>query len=86
MNENREYRIKQYPLERGALEIQYIEELFGEFDRKKTAEEIQARLGDREHCILMAEAALPADPSQIVPVSYKASRRPSGKARGVNNI
>jgi hypothetical protein len=26
-----EYLIKQYPLETGALEIQYIEEFFGEF-------------------------------------------------------
>ena len=32
-----EYLIKQYPLETGALEIQYIEEYFGEFPRKKTA-------------------------------------------------
>ena len=71
MNKNREYRIKRYPLEGGALEIQYIEEFFGEFDRKKTAEEIQARLAGRQHCILMAEAPLPADPSQIVPVSFK---------------
>ena len=34
-----EYLIKQYPLESGALEIQYIEEYFGEFPRKKTARE-----------------------------------------------
>jgi hypothetical protein len=34
-----EYLIKQYPLETGALEIQYIEEHFGEFPRKKTANE-----------------------------------------------
>ena len=32
--------IKQYPLDTGALEIQYIEEHFGEFPRKKTAKEI----------------------------------------------
>ena len=32
-----EYLIKQYPLESGALEIQYIEEYFGEFPRRKTA-------------------------------------------------
>ena len=31
-----EYLIKQYPLDTGALEIQYIEEYFGEFPRKKT--------------------------------------------------
>jgi len=35
-----EYHIQQYDLEQGALEIQYIEEFFGEFPRKKTAAEI----------------------------------------------
>ena len=50
-----EYLIKQYPLETGALEIQYIEEYFGEFPRKKTAQEIASRLLDREYLILMAE-------------------------------
>ena len=57
-----EYLIKQYPLDTGALEIQYIEEYFGEFPRKKTAREIMARLADRELLILMAEAPLPDDP------------------------
>jgi len=66
-----EYLIKQYPLDTGALEIQYIEEYFGEFPRKKTAQEIITRLRDRESLILMAEAPLPADPGSIVPVSYK---------------
>ena len=66
-----EYLIKQYPLERGALEIQYIEEFFLDFPRKKTAAEVVQRLSDRDHQILMAEAALPADPSMIVPVSFK---------------
>ncbi len=66
-----EYLIKQYPLETGALEIQYIEEFFGEFPRKKTAAEIVARLRDREFLILMAEARLPDDPGMIVPVSFK---------------
>ena len=41
-----EYLIKQYPLDTGALEIQYIEEYFGEFPRKKTAQEIIKRLRD----------------------------------------
>jgi hypothetical protein len=63
--------IKQYPLEQGALEIQYIEEFFGEFPRKKTAAEITRRLRGREHLILMAEAPLPDDPATIVPVSYR---------------
>lgn len=66
-----EYLIKQYPLESGALEIQYIEEYFGEFPRKKTAQEIIERLQDREFLILMAEAPLPNDPDVIAPASFK---------------
>ena len=66
-----EYLIKQYPLETGALEIQYIEEYFGEFPRKKTAAEILSRLHDREFLILMAEAPLRDDPGTIVPVAFK---------------
>jgi hypothetical protein len=66
-----EYLIKQYPLDTGSLEIQYIEEYFGEFPRKKTATEIMNRLRDREYLILMAEARLQDDPGMIVPVSFK---------------
>ncbi|MGE0447708.1 MAG: hypothetical protein AB7P99_20965, partial [Vicinamibacterales bacterium] len=66
-----EYLIKQYPLDSGALEIQYIEEYFGEFPRKKTAQEIMTRLRDREYLILIAEAPLPDDPGMIAPVSFK---------------
>ena len=66
-----EYLIKQYPLESGALEIQYIEEYFGEFPRKKTAHEIVNRLKDREYLILIAEAPLPDDPGMIAPVAFK---------------
>lgn len=66
-----EYLIKQYPPETGALEIQYIEEFFGEFPRRKTAAEVIERLRDRESLILMAEAPLPDDPGTLVPVSYK---------------
>jgi hypothetical protein len=69
--DGRTYRIKQYPLELGALEIQYIEEFFGEFDRKKSASEIETRLRGRTHIIQMAEDRLPEDFSQIVPVSFK---------------
>jgi hypothetical protein len=66
-----EYLIKQYGLQQGALEIQYIEEFFLDFTRKKTAAEVIARLSERDHQILMAEARLPADPGMIVPVSFK---------------
>jgi hypothetical protein len=66
-----EYQISQYELEQGALEIQYIEEFFGEFPRKKTAAEIVRRLTGRSHLILLANAPLPDDPGTIVPVSFK---------------
>ena len=66
-----EHRITQYPLELGALEIEYIEEFFGEYKRRKTAAEIVGRLENRDHLILMATASLPDDPTTVVPVSYK---------------
>ena len=66
-----EYHITQYPLEQGALEIQYIEEFFGEFPRKKAAGEIVRRLEGRTHLILLANAPLPDDPGTVVPVSFK---------------
>ena len=66
-----EYHITQYDLEQGALEIQYIEEYFGEFPRKKTAVEIVRRLQGRAHLILLATAPLPDDPGTVVPVSFK---------------
>src|SRR5262252_6659639 len=65
------YHIQQYDLEQGALEIQYIEEFFGEFPRKKNASEIVRRLHARSHQILLATAPLPDDPGTIVPVSFK---------------
>jgi hypothetical protein len=66
-----EYLIRQYGLQQGALEIQYIEEFFLDFPRKKSATEVVRRLADRDHQILMAEAPLPDDPSTVVPVSFK---------------
>jgi GNAT superfamily N-acetyltransferase len=66
-----EHRITKYPLEQGALEIEYIEEYFGEYKRRKQASEIVARLQNRDHLILMAMAPLPDDPGTVVPVSYK---------------
>lgn len=67
------YHIRQYALQEGALEIEYIEEYFGEYKRRKRASEIIDRLTDRDHQILMAEASLANDPSTIVPVAYKVS-------------
>ncbi len=68
-----EYVIRQYALQQGALEIEYIEEYFGEFSRRKTSAEVMERLGNRDHQILMAEAPLPDDPATVVPVAYKVS-------------
>jgi GNAT superfamily N-acetyltransferase len=61
--------IQQYTLEPGALEAQYIEEYFTEFRKKKTVEEIVARLQDREHLILMSMAE--DDEGTLIPVAYK---------------
>ncbi len=64
-----EHIIRQYSLESGALEAQYIEEYFTEFRNKKTVEEIINRLKDREHLILMSMAE--DEDGALVPVAYK---------------
>ncbi len=64
-----EHVIRQYTLEPGALEAEYIEEYFTEFRNKKTAEEIMTRLKDREHLILMSMAE--DDDGALIPVGYK---------------
>jgi hypothetical protein len=66
-----EHIIRQYTLEPGALEVQYIEECFTEFSGKKTAEEIIGRLKDRESLILLSMAPSVDDDGVLIPVSYK---------------
>ncbi len=66
-----EHIIRQYALEAGALEAQYIEEYFTEFRRKKTAEEIIERLKDRDHLILLSMAPSEDDDGVLIPVAYK---------------
>ena len=67
-----EYHITQYDLEQGALEIQYIEEFFGEFPRKKTAAEIVRRLTGRDASHPARERAARATTAgTVVPVSFK---------------
>ena len=65
--------IRQYGLQQGALEIQYIEEFFGEFPRRKSSSEVLQRLSSRDHQIVMAEAPLASDPDTVVPVAFKVS-------------
>jgi hypothetical protein len=67
------YLIREYPLQQGALEIAYIEEIFNEFPTRKTAAEIMARLEGREFQILMAESPVADESGAVVPVSYKVS-------------
>ncbi|HLH32339.1 MAG TPA: hypothetical protein VKY31_14130 [Terriglobia bacterium] len=64
-----EHIIRQYALESGALEAQYIEEYFTEFRNKKTADEIVNRLKDREHLILLSMAE--DGDGSLIPVAYK---------------
>jgi len=65
-----EHTIRQYSLEAGALEVEYIEEHFREFPRRKTADEIIKRLSDREHLILLSMGP-DFDGGELIPVAYK---------------
>lgn len=65
-----EHTIRQYGLEAGALEVEYIEEHFLEFASRKTADEIIKRLRDREHLILLSMAQ-DVDGETLIPVAYK---------------
>jgi GNAT superfamily N-acetyltransferase len=66
--------IRQYKLEPGALEVQYIEDYFQEFRQRKTADEIIRRLTGREHLILLSMAPIPDDEGEddrLIPVAFK---------------
>lgn len=63
--------IQQYTLERGSLEIAYMEQYFPEFAAKKTADELTRRLRDRPHLILISLAPSPEDPDELIPVAFK---------------
>jgi GNAT superfamily N-acetyltransferase len=67
-----EHRILQYRLEQGALEVEFMEEMFTEFSgKKKTASEIIQRLQDREHLILISMGQSLEDPGTEIPVAFK---------------
>lgn len=63
--------IRQYSLERGSLEIEYMEQYFAEFQEKKTASEIRHRLAGRPHLILISLAPALDEPEQLIPVAFK---------------
>jgi GNAT superfamily N-acetyltransferase len=81
MIERMEHIIRQYTLEPGALEAQDIEEYFTEFKSKKTAEEIIARLRDREHLILLSMAE--DDDGALIPVAYKIGHELRAQETGI---
>src|SRR5688572_16716536 len=66
-----EHSIRQYRLEQGALEVEYIEEMFTEFSGRKTAAEIIRRLEHRQHLILLSVAPSREDPDMEIPVAFK---------------
>src|SRR5262249_44514390 len=66
-----DHRIVQYRLEQGALEVEYMEEMFTEFSGKKTAAEIMSRLQNREHLILISLGISSEDPTIELPVAFK---------------
>ena len=66
-----EHRIRHYKLEQGALEVEYMEEMFTEFSGRKTAAEIIQRLQDREYLILISMGQSLEDPSLELPVAFK---------------
>ena len=66
-----EHIVRQYGLEEGAIEVQYIEENFREFRNKKAADEIISRLVDREFLILLSMARLSETDGELIPVGFK---------------
>lgn len=78
-----EHIIRQYTLEPGALEAQYIEEYFTEFGKKKTADEIIQRLKDREHLILLSMAPSEDDDGILIPVAYKIGHELRGEEKTI---
>jgi GNAT superfamily N-acetyltransferase len=81
-----EHTIRQYTLEPGALEAEYIEEHFTEFRVKKTADEIIHRLRDREHLILLSMAPSLDDGDSLVPVAYKIGHQIREQERDIQLI
>jgi len=79
-----EHIIRQYSLEAGALEAQYIEQYFTEFRNKKTADEIINRLKDREHLILLSMAE--DDDGALTPVAYKIGHELRANEQGIKLI
>ncbi|MGH9417039.1 MAG: hypothetical protein ACRD01_10470 [Terriglobales bacterium] len=66
-----QHRIRQYGLEAGSLEIEYMEQCIGEFAAPKTAQQILHRLAGRDHLVLISLAPSPEDEDHWIPVAFK---------------
>jgi hypothetical protein len=66
-----QHLIRQYSLESGSLEVEYMEQYFAEFAAPKTALDLQQRLRSRDHLILISLAPSPEDESHWIPVAFK---------------
>ncbi|MGH9466426.1 MAG: hypothetical protein ACRD1Y_03635 [Terriglobales bacterium] len=63
--------IRQYSLESGSLEVEYMEQYFDEFPAPKNAPELQRRLQSRDHLILISLAPSEEDERHWIPVAFK---------------
>lgn len=63
--------IRQYPLETGSLEVEYMEQYFTEFALPKSSAELRERLARRDHLILISLAPSLEDGDHWVPVAFK---------------
>jgi hypothetical protein len=63
--------IRQYSLEAGSLEVEYMEQYFQEFAHPKTAADLRQRLQARDHLILISLAPSPEDGNHWMPVAFK---------------
>ncbi len=66
-----QHLIQQFTLDRGAPEIEYMEQFFAEFEEKKLAHELLRRLSNRRHLILISMAPALDEPDHLVPVAFK---------------
>lgn len=76
-----QHRIRQYGLEAGSLEIEYMEQCIGEIAAPKTAEQIRRRLAGRDHLVLISLAPSPEDEGHWIPVAFKVGHELRGAER-----
>lgn len=66
-----QHLIRQYSLESGSLEVEYMEQYFTEFSVPKSATDLRQRLRQRDHLILISLAPSLEDGEHWIPVAFK---------------